>query len=280
MIDVYIKHKKEIFMKLKKYLYTLMAAGMIMTMLPLSSIKTEAATKEEYMVGGFDAQFAERCAIDDEWNAGKLTPAELKARYDAIGIVCLYYPPYQEAYDVAFDYAIKYPDSGILNLRFSEGIDSQYKMINYYASLLDAGTITQKQCHEAILSKATDDGDPDVNLAYAKSEVAKILKRDGKNPTTKKSADKAVTYDYTKVFDAKYYAAKYPNLAKAGITTDAALLENFKSVGMQNLLQGNAAFNPVSYLQNNADLVAKYGTDYAKYYQHYMTTGCNENRIH
>ena len=168
-------------MKIKKCLYALFAAGIITTILPLPNVKAESVTtKEEFMADGMSEKMAERCAIDAEWNAGMLTPDELKARYDAIGIVCLYYPPYVEAFNVAFDYNIKYPFSGIIYLRDDGGIDSQYKMINYYASLLDSGTITQKQCHEAILSKATDDGDPDVNLAYAQSEVAKILKRDAK----------------------------------------------------------------------------------------------------
>ena len=95
-----------------------------------------------------------------------------------------------------------------------------------------------------------------------------------------KSQAAAASLDYSKVFDAKFYASKYPSLAKAGVTTDQQLLDNFKSAGMKNMLQGNAEFNPVVYIQNNPDLVALYGTDYAKYYEHYMTTGYKENRIH
>lgn len=96
---------------------------------------------------------------------------------------------------------------------------------------------------------------------------------------TKKTAT-ASKLDYTKVFDAKYYAAKYPDLAKAGITSDAALLKHFKSTGIKELRQGNAEFNPVSYIQNNADLVASFGTDYPKYYEHYMKYGYKEQRVH
>lgn len=107
----------------------------------------------------------------------------------------------------------------------------------------------------------------------------KVPKPTASSAKTKKTAA-ASNLDYTKVFDAKYYAAKYPDLAKAGITSDAALLKHFKSTGMKELRQGNASFNPVSYVQNNADLVAAFGTDYPKYYEHYMQYGYKEQRIH
>ena len=108
----------------------------------------------------------------------------------------------------------------------------------------------------------------------------KVAKPTSSSTKTAKKSATTSKLDYTKVFDAKYYAAKYPDLAKAGITSDAALLKHFKSTGMKELRQGNAAFNPVSYVQNNADLVAAFGTDYPKYYEHYMQYGYKENRAH
>ena len=99
---------------------------------------------------------------------------------------------------------------------------------------------------------------------------------------TKKAKDTTnkASLDYSKVFDSKYYASKYPDLSKAGITSDADLLKHFKSSGMKELRQGNSIFNPVSYIKNNPDLVAAYGTDYQKYYEHYMQYGYKEQRIH
>ena len=108
----------------------------------------------------------------------------------------------------------------------------------------------------------------------------KIAKPTSSSTKVTKKSTTTSKLDYTKVFDAKYYAAKYPDLAKAGITSNAALLKHFKSTGMKELRQGNATFNPVSYVQNNADLVAAFGADYPKYYEHYMQYGYKENRAH
>lgn len=96
-------------------------------------------------------------------------------------------------------------------------------------------------------------------------------------------ADESTTWngvDYEAIFDATYYAATYPDLAKLYGDNKQALLQHFVTVGMKEGRNGNSAFDLVSYIQNNVDLVEKYGDiDFTLYYWHYITTGRLENRI-
>ncbi len=80
------------------------------------------------------------------------------------------------------------------------------------------------------------------------------------------------------VFDATYYANKYPDL-KAAFGTDAAKLYNhFLSNGIYEGRQGCATFNAKTYLNKYSDLKAAFGNDYAKAINHYLTYGYNEGR--
>ncbi len=77
--------------------------------------------------------------------------------------------------------------------------------------------------------------------------------------------------DYTKVFDAAFYAAANPDVA-AVCGADAALLfQHFLSSGMQEGRQGNAAFNVHAYRAANPALDAAFGNDLPQYYLWYCT---------
>lgn len=85
-------------------------------------------------------------------------------------------------------------------------------------------------------------------------------------------------YDYSPVFDPKYYANKYPDLMAAfGLNKDALWL-HFQQFGMNEFRQASAEFNPTIYKQRYADLVVAFGDDTPMYYLHYIMFGKNEGR--
>ena len=48
--------------------------------------------------------------------------------------------------------------------------------------------------------------------------------------------------------------------------------------GMKEGRQGSSAFNLAAYKANNPDLVAAFGEDNQKYYEHYISSGKSEGR--
>ena len=53
---------------------------------------------------------------------------------------------------------------------------------------------------------------------------------------------------------------------------------HFIQYGMKEGRPSSQNFNVHAYMDYNADLVASFGNEYEKYYNHYMTTGYKENR--
>ena len=89
--------------------------------------------------------------------------------------------------------------------------------------------------------------------------------------------DPVTTYDgvdYSAVYDYQYYLNKYPELkTKYSKYDDLGVLKNFVEEGMKAGRQASSNFNLAIYKVNYPDLVKQYGSDNAKYYQHYITTG-------
>ena len=89
--------------------------------------------------------------------------------------------------------------------------------------------------------------------------------------------DPVTTYDgvdYSAVYDYHYYLNKYPELkTKYSKYDDLGVLKNFVEEGMKAGRQASSNFNLAIYKANYPGLVKQYGSDNAKYYQHYITTG-------
>ncbi len=92
-------------------------------------------------------------------------------------------------------------------------------------------------------------------------------------------AASAVPEQYRCIFNAEYYAAKYPDLAAVFGSNEAALFNHFLTCGMAEGRQGSAEFDVNFYRAAYPDLQAVFGDDLAAYYNHYMTCGKNEGRI-
>lgn len=84
--------------------------------------------------------------------------------------------------------------------------------------------------------------------------------------------------DYSSVFDATYYANKYPDIVQMIGGTDSALLSHFIKYGMAEGRQGCASFNVWAYINRYQDLQMIYGNDIKAYYLHYMNYGKAEGR--
>jgi hypothetical protein len=82
-----------------------------------------------------------------------------------------------------------------------------------------------------------------------------------------------------RIFDAKYYASRNPDVVRAFGTNKAALYRHFIRYGLREGRAGNLMYDPVFYRVVYADLNAKFGRDTAQYIQHYLKYGRKEGRI-
>ena len=92
------------------------------------------------------------------------------------------------------------------------------------------------------------------------------------------AAEAAVPSEFTLIFDATYYAAKYPDAAAMCGGDENMLLAHFVNYGIPEGRQGSAAFDVNLYISKYPDLQAAFGQDMASYYVHYMTFGYAEGR--
>lgn len=80
------------------------------------------------------------------------------------------------------------------------------------------------------------------------------------------------------IFDANFYADKYPDLKAAFGYNRTALFAHWTANGLKEGRTSSYVFDPVYYLKNNSDLSAAFGTNYTQAYQHFLTYGYNEGR--
>ncbi len=74
------------------------------------------------------------------------------------------------------------------------------------------------------------------------------------------------------VFDAEYYAAKYPEVVKAYGSSETALYNHFLEKGVAEGKKGSPTFSAKDFLYFHADLKEKFGTDYEAALLHYCST--------
>lgn len=84
--------------------------------------------------------------------------------------------------------------------------------------------------------------------------------------------------EYSAVFDAAYYADRYPDLKTAFGNDDSALLQHFIQYGMAEGRQGSSQFDVYSYKNLYPDLRAAFGNNLKSYYMNYISSGKSEGR--
>lgn len=89
---------------------------------------------------------------------------------------------------------------------------------------------------------------------------------------------KAADLDYSLVFDAAFYSAKYADVNKAYGNDSEKLFNHFIKSGMKEGRQGCADFDVIVYKNKYADLQAVYGDNLKLYFLHYLTVGNAEGR--
>ena len=82
--------------------------------------------------------------------------------------------------------------------------------------------------------------------------------------------------DYSRIYSYDYYIRRYPAIGKYFNYDDRKILEHFVLWGTKQEKQGIATFDEKSYRYGNPGLRRTYGTDYQKYYIHYMKWGYKE----
>ena len=89
--------------------------------------------------------------------------------------------------------------------------------------------------------------------------------------------------DWSAVYDPAYYASRNPDVARwatraDGIVDGDKLLGHFVNNGRREGRASKEGFELASYYNANADLRRAFGTDWARYYDHYRSSGQRENR--
>lgn len=81
------------------------------------------------------------------------------------------------------------------------------------------------------------------------------------------------------VFNAQFYANKYPDLKKAFGYDSTKLLNHWRTYGINEGRASSEVLDLGYYLKNNPDLIKVYGSsDYKKAYNHFITWGYKQNR--
>ncbi len=85
-------------------------------------------------------------------------------------------------------------------------------------------------------------------------------------------------FDFSSVYDYKYYSSHYPDLVAAFGNDDIAMLNHFVNCGMYEGRQAKENFNVQGYKNRYLDLRRAFGNELNKYYWHYATSGAAEGR--
>ena len=92
--------------------------------------------------------------------------------------------------------------------------------------------------------------------------------------------------DWSPVYDRAYYGQKNPDIVSwatrrcgsATVLDDYAMLSHFANNGRKEGRASKASFELASYYNANSDLRRAFGTDWARYYDHYRANGQREGR--
>lgn len=85
--------------------------------------------------------------------------------------------------------------------------------------------------------------------------------------------------NYADLFDADYYAKKYPDVVAAYGTDPGALYNHYVNNGINEGRNAGPLFDVHKYRENNKDLEGIYADNWAAYVNQYLTEGLKEGRI-
>lgn len=85
--------------------------------------------------------------------------------------------------------------------------------------------------------------------------------------------------DYSVLFDASYYAEKYPDVVAVYGTDANALYSHYINHGINEGRNAGPLFDVKKYRANNKDLEGLYGDNWAAYVNQYLTEGLKEGRV-
>ncbi len=97
-------------------------------------------------------------------------------------------------------------------------------------------------------------------------------------PQSAQTTTVAGTLDYALVFNAAFYASKYPDLQATFGDNSAKLLEHYLIFGVNEGRQAHPDFSVTRYRDRYPDLQAAYGANLYGYVMHYMLFGKKEGR--
>lgn len=81
------------------------------------------------------------------------------------------------------------------------------------------------------------------------------------------------------LFDADYYSSTYPDLAAAGLRSESALRNHWKTHGCREGRRPSIFYDPIFYLSQYSDIKQAFGNNYEAVFNHFKTCGFRENRV-
>ena len=213
-------------------------------------------------------------------NASGYTDTETYTDTEASGYIhILDGVDYSKVYDYYY-YTERYPD---MKRVFG---DDQEKVLRHFVNF---GMKEKRQGNDSFDVQSYIFANPDLRAAY-RNNYARYYTHFLYFGCNENRASKDVTgmvnpvtvyngTDYAAVFDYKEYALNNKKVKIAlNFDNDYGLLENFVKEGMKAKRQGNNSFDVKSYANQYPDLRSAFGSNWERYYTHYMNFGKNEGR--
>jgi len=122
-------------------------------------------------------------------------------------------------------------------------------------------------------------------LEYLQSQIygSKFKDKGQQNQQIKKtntvSTSSLTQNQWQQIFDAEYYANRYPDVAEAFGNNSSLLLKHFMEFGLHEGRAGSAFFDVTVYKLANNDLEEAFGDDMILYAKHFFKYGNDENRL-
>lgn len=215
------------------------------------------------------------------WKEGRKATGDIKRKGT---ITALGGQDYSDVYNYNY-YISKYPDiKKFVKTKLAPDAAALEHFVTY-------GMNERRQASKKFDVQSYSNEYQDLRLAYGQDAKKYYMhyitygKKEGRVATGVNELKKPVSTkngkDYSRVYNYKYYTAKYADIKKfvsTKLAPDVAALDHFITYGMREKRQASKKFDVNSYYRTYQDLRIAYHNDYPKYYEHYIRYGFNEKR--
>ena len=179
---------------------------------------------------------------------------------------------YSSVYDYKY-YISKYP-----SLKQKYG-DDDVSILEYF---IKTGMKEGQQAKATFNQSIYKSNYPDLAKAFGDNKTQYYVHYMNYGVKEKRTANSILVFEgveMSAVFNAKYYADRYPALKKVFGYNEKLLFNHFVQYGMKEGRQASAEFNVNAYKKRYPNLAKVFGNNLPQYYKHYAANGKKEGRI-